>query len=360
MSTAGQGFKPPVSNTGVPVSQSKPQVEIGLDWLTGSFPGNRLNDVRVLVEQFMHCKFNPEFYPQGWYRRCYGSPSGAVLCSHPTAPGQTHAGLSLPGGFLASLSSAACHSLVVQLSLLGFRASRIDIRFDDFTKTFTPQDVRNAHSFRNYTGFTSGVYWDWHESGEGLSKKIGQTFYMGRRGDNGCGKHLRAYDKSVQSKGRIDSNRFEFEFSQNYSRRLFELLSTLDLSCWIEGIVCFVTGAVDFVDRQSTRGIRKDVKNCPRLDWWEFLVGDVPRIRLSKPRKQKAIKNAITWIEKQVLPTLAMVLNYFARKHGSDMETIFWEAYMRGDNRMSEVHKNVLASSLREICSSSWEPHAGG
>jgi hypothetical protein len=111
-------------------------------------------------------------------------------------------------------------------------------------------------------------------------------------------------------------------------------------------MICFVTGAVDFIDRQSPSRIGKEIKSCPRLDWWEFVVGDVPRIRLSRPRKEKTIKKAIKWIEKQVLPTLAMVLSYFAKKHGSNMDEIFWEAWQRGDSRMSEVHRAILASSL--------------
>jgi DNA relaxase NicK len=254
----------------------------------------------------------------------------------------------VPGKVLAALAPADCRFLICELSLLGFKATRIDVRLDDFTKALTPTLVREAFERYDVTGFNSQTQGEWIASSS-RGAPLNETFYIGKRGKSGSGKFVRCYTKWLESNGQVDSNRFEVEFSQHYAKQLFHLLSTLELSCWVDAMVSFVTGAVDFVDRQSTDGIRKDVANCPRLDWWEFVVGDVPRIRLSKPRKEKTIRKAIKWIEKQVLPTMAMVLSYFARKHGSNMEQIFWEAWQRGDNRMSDVHRSILATSLGEM-----------
>ena len=347
MSTSGKGFAP-LSNTGVPVSQSKPQVEIGLDYVAGSFPGDKLTDVRILVEQVTRSRFSDEYSPVRWFHRCYRTPDSTCLYSHPRSPGQNHGALVLPGKVLAALSPSDCRFLVIELSLLGFKPTRLDVRIDDFTKTLTPNLVKEAFERHDITGFNL-------KTEATLIKNIvrgrslGETIYIGKRGKNGSGKFIRCYTKWIESKGQIDSNRFEIEFTENYAKDLFSVLISMELSSWVEVMIACVTGAVDFIDRQSPDGIRKDVANCPRLTWWEFVVGDIPRIRLSRPRKEKTIKKAIKWIEKQVLPTLAMVLSYFARKHGSNMDEIFWEAWQRGDSRMSDVHRGILASSLGEI-----------
>jgi hypothetical protein len=82
------------------------------------------------------------------------------------------------------------------------------------------------------------------------------------------------------------------------------------------------------------------------LDWWSFIVDDVGRIRVSKPRKQKTIKKAVDWVERQVLPTLAMVIGYHFESTHIDVQELFWGMFLRGEKRMTEVHHSILNQSL--------------
>jgi hypothetical protein len=107
-------------------------------------------------------------------------------------------------------------------------------------------------------------------------------------------------------------------------------------------MIGLITGAVDFIDRSSS----KVVGECVRLDWWSSIVDNVGRIRVSKPRKQKTIKKAIQWIDRQVLPTLAMVIGYHFESIGADIQETFWQMFLRGEKRMSELQHSILNESL--------------
>lgn len=88
--------------------------------------------------------------------------------------------------------------------------SRIDLAFDDFQKKYTPHD-----------------YYVWFEEGRIRSKFFqfcsmcsstrdrGKTIYFGRRSG---GRMLRIYDKDYQSKGQINSIRYEFELHADYAK----------------------------------------------------------------------------------------------------------------------------------------------
>lgn len=92
--------------------------------------------------------------------------------------------------------------------------SRLDIAFDDFTKTFYPSDFLH--------------FWDqdciqspckkFRYCGSG--KNGGQTFYLGARSN----KMLRIYDKNVESGGKINSIRYEIETHNRYANELSEMV----------------------------------------------------------------------------------------------------------------------------------------
>lgn len=93
----------------------------------------------------------------------------------------------------------------------GFHASRIDIAFDDFSKTVRPfqigQEMFNSNVISKYRNW----------SFTGSEHQIGCTFYIGDRKQ----KMLRIYDKDYESKGTVDSVRYEAEFHEKHAKHLF-------------------------------------------------------------------------------------------------------------------------------------------
>lgn len=108
-------------------------------------------------------------------------------------------------------------------SILKYRqcsCSRIDLCFDDYTKTFRPSNYIawwfsgsiRSH-FRKIQTASSG-------------REVGNTFYLGSRS---TGRYLRIYDKDVESNGEIDAVRYEFELHVKYAKDMFEYL--IEHSC---------------------------------------------------------------------------------------------------------------------------------
>ena len=329
-------LKPAKSNTQVP-----PFAEVSIDWLGGSFPGENTPAIKILLEQVTRSPFLDEYSGSRFYAQVYTNFAGAVLQTHPRADHTTRCGLQLSGKVLSKIEPVDQLFLMKELASLGFNCTRIDTCIDDYTKTISPDCVKKAVDSGNQTGFSLAPYTEWRSSGC-VGEEVSKTYYVGRRGRYGSGKYIRCYNKYLESKGEIDSNRFEIEFTDAYSKNAFATLIGFPTSSWAEVMIGLITGAVDFIDRSSS----KVVGECVRLDWWSSIVDNVGRIRVSKPRKQKTIKKAIQWIDRQVLPTLAMVIGYHFESIGADIQETFWQMFLRGEKRMSELQHSILNESL--------------
>lgn len=89
--------------------------------------------------------------------------------------------------------------------------SRLDIAFDDESKTFYPRDFHR--------------YWDNHQvqspcHSYSFCGGKGSTFYVGCRAN----KLLRIYDKEVESKGEIKAIRYEIELHQRYADDVVKMI----------------------------------------------------------------------------------------------------------------------------------------
>lgn len=102
------------------------------------------------------------------------------------------------------------------------KASRLDLAYDDFSKTFSPRHFALWY----LDGQISTKYRKFQLVGSCSSD--GGTFYLG---DRGSGKILRIYDKCFESKGEIDSIRYEVELHSDHADRMVDyILSGSDLS----------------------------------------------------------------------------------------------------------------------------------
>ena len=135
--------------------------------------------------------------------------------------------------------------------------SRIDLAFDDYSKTFRPRQ-----------------YLDWWNNDQIITRyskvqfcssqrEYGNTIYFGSRK---TGKMLRIYDKDFESKGEYDVVRYEFELHSKYAKDMFQYLIDND------GI-CFSSYILDFFRVVDNSGKDKCVTRMPILkEWQEFLA----------------------------------------------------------------------------------------
>jgi hypothetical protein len=93
-----------------------------------------------------------------------------------------------------------------------------------------------------------------------------------------------------------------------------------------------VCSFADFRDRSAHR----DVQHCPRLPWWEALMSGAEKWKSYAPVPIVDVERAREWLDRQVMPALAMVLE-------SDGDARWlWEALARGESRWSRGHKEAL------------------
>lgn len=315
---------------------------VHLDWLQGTYPLENHLQVLELVERILKIPFLTEPVPIQGYKKAYKHYYGCVLGTEPSIEANSRYWfLKISATALNSLELFSQKLLVDGLLSLGFRCTRIDVAIDDFSKTVTPSLIFDTFHAGNQKGYVRDPHIKWISSGSKREGGTSNSVYVGRRGKRGSGKLLRCYDKFMESGGEIDSMRLELEFSGTYSKTLFPYLAQADLDCWSQIMCSFFTGAVDFVDRSFS----EVVGDCPRLDWWQAIVGDDASIKISKPRKIPSVKTAINWIKKQVIPTLSVVLDYLVST-GEDPELFFWESYFAGVERQTYKHKSMLVQSL--------------
>lgn len=154
--------------------------------------------------------------------------------------------------------------------------SRIDLAFDDYSKTFRPKHYI-AWFYQNMlrTKFRKIMT-------AGSLREVGHTFYLGDRKK----KMLRVYDKDFESNGEVDAVRYEFELHQHHSRDMFEYLIENKTINFIEFIRTYFE-VID-LDTATWRG------DCKLLSAWETWLSkldfseelpqkvDIPKYTLSQ------------------------------------------------------------------------------
>jgi DNA relaxase NicK len=135
-------------------------------------------------------------------------------------------------------------------------------------------------------------------------------------GSSQSDKQVRIYDKNVESKGEVNSIRFEVQFRDDLAHYSF-LMYFAHESCEpaVKEASSYALGSVDFIDRVSSV-----LSRCPRSAFWEdfiALVGEA--VRLSVPRLQTMLSDKKRWVENQVVGTIALI----SRCIGYD-DTLHW------------------------------------
>ena len=242
--------------------------------------------------------------------------------------------ITISGSSLARLSLDRMHSFFKDLHSLAARCTRIDIALDDFTKSyFNYERLQETVQAGNFTGARPESY------SCKLDGNAGWLVTIGKRSNS---VFRRFYNKSVESKGQIDSNRFETEYKHEHSRTIYDSICTLDLDSVLDFISKLICGSVDFIDRSL--GVR--AARCPRLPWWEDFINIMGGVICwSVPRLVRTIEKTIKWVEKQVSSSLAVI---------SECKGIHWfknwleKSIDVGHRRFKSSHLNRIENHFLE------------
>jgi hypothetical protein len=312
--------------------------EFLIDWLQGTVPSCYRKRLQGLVKStFGGGFFSALNHGLKFYRQAYQHTCGVILGTDHRIPGSARDRdyLELSGRVLGLLSIHRLAWFFKGLRALDFSPTRIDLVLDDFSWSYTPQDVWDAYQAGNISGFrdTGKLIVKGRDATKGLSC----TF--GNRGRAGSGKRLTFYDKNKESNGSRNCCRLELSFYGDYAAQCFGDLS-MSLSHWPLLFASYISKAVDFIDR-SVSG-RAD--RCPRLPWWDNLIGQVIPLcwepRFVNPELLDRIQN---WLVKQVSPSFSAIFEIFVYRFG---ENSFWEFFYSllfdGESRQNDQLKSLV------------------
>lgn len=315
-----KGTKPPGDNMGGKLTTEPLKgfevgtsgLEAAVDWVNGVGKGEAARD-RAKAAISRRCGQGQarlggiHSYTEGWQW-----DSGAILV---WSPGREDWLLSVNGRTLELVGAADHLGFLAEVDSLVDHVTRLDVRLDDRSRQLLDlEKIEAARRACNFTGFrVCGRQGDDHVIA-GRLLPLGATITFGRRGKMGSGCYVRAYDKGLESKGRINAIRLEVERTKEKANVAWRSLVDAIAVSEDTAVMCLgqlVTGAVDFVQR----GQAVHVERMPRLDWWASIVEQVGRVvvRFVRP-----------------LVTLQQSANSALRQYGSKLKRAFVVAKAKG------------------------------
>jgi hypothetical protein len=234
-----------------------------------------------------------------------------------------------------SLPGKAQVGLLDRFRSWGLRGGRVDIYADDYAWRIRPERVRLAWKRKQIVGPRVGD----HRKPGTPDKPHAEMMCLGVRGKGSSGKYIRVYDKRLESKGRLNCCRLEYEFTGGYAdSALLGLLGSAwcgdSLAAYCAGVI---VGNIDFRKRGS--GGRLD--RGERLKWWDMTCRElsVPDIKLSLPGRESSVERSVKWLEKSVSPLLGVCL----KAHGmAGFQAMMYRLARSGQRRLQDRHVRLV------------------
>lgn len=190
-----------------------------------------------------------------------------------------------------------------------FRISRIDICFDDYSKTYAPGFYADMYSW----GLMSTRF-----RSCGRTKVIkAETVYFGQRSN---GKYVRIYDKSAESKGEVDSIRYEVELKQNMARAFcdYYIVNSDKFnfgSWWINNIFKVLDeGDKDTYGQHKSRAAMQE-------DWAKFVKDcfnekiEFHKLKITPGTKPVSCEKALKFMAVSVAPLINSLSEFYGREN---------------------------------------------
>lgn len=315
MHTSTSDSLPPAGNTGgnQTLNQKQQGHGVKLDYLRGTFPRPRLDSLLTLLEPIFGKGHRAALGVSGYTSRIDLPTPGLFLAWSDDRP---EALLNVPGKALDLLGASGCWDLLQFLRVVEFRPTRLDVAFDDFDGLIPMPEVHAAGQAGNFLGFRK--YRTNREFSGGVLS--GDTAYFGSRGENGAGRFVRFYNKTMETGGESsglhhDHTRFEVEFSGELARELWvDLTAAADVENLTRVIAHALGGAITFADRQGQRN--GNTSRFERAGWWVKVVEILGAVKYRVQRQKPVIQQQIEWFKKQVSGTAAKIRAAVQNQYG--------------------------------------------
>lgn len=193
------------------------------------------------------------------------------------------------------------------------RITRLDVAFDDYSKTYLPEDYDRFYLDKRISTRYS------QSNRLGSVQNKGQTFYLGRRGRD---RMLRVYDKEYESKGKIKAVRYEIEFKHDYAGMLAMKVirgEKFDFADLLLDMFVIVAPYEYVRDNEVLSRKRKQLAGADP-DWMAFIETirksclEVPDLTVERVKKEPSFKRTYNWVNDKLLKTL----HIFAESYGYD------------------------------------------
>lgn len=325
------------------------RVHIGADWIRATGPESRRAD----AEKWMRGHFGrlKRVPGKNFYRDGLASESGAVLWFDPyynDSGGQAHCTIQIPGELLGMCGSGFAVKALGDLRRLGFHFTRVDLALDfrgeglDLVGAMEAGCQRgelcSARRFKSIPEFSN------------RGELLGHTLYIGRRGKDGSGRLVRAYDKGLES-GTVPAgqwHRLEVEFTGDCADNVASLLIQADrvqdesefilveaenvsaFVGWRRQAVELVLGSIDFREWNGSRALSRR----GRSGFWCEVLSDIePECVREQRESRPSLERTARWAVRCVTPRLRMLSQVSGRSIVevlSDLEQIIGEQSKNG------------------------------
>ena len=313
------------SNTGVQTPQS---YRVLIDWLAGTLPAHRLGDLVALFEPASWTHLN-----RGAYGYCRAMKCGDTKVFYNGRPDM---------GALIEMSGSACREYEAISSSLpwprflslcaefGFRASRIDVAFDDLQGLLSLDSIRACCDARLYTCRARTVETVISQSTTDREQES-VTVYIGSKASD---TRIRIYEKHADE----DTNEFvrvELEVRRDAAQALF---TCIESDGRIRAAVGILAGHLQFRDH----GNHADRSRWPITSWWSTFLGDVCKAPLGIAPRCVDVDRNENWLVEQVSPSLAL----FVERRGGD-PLVLQELLIAGNRRLAARRRGQLVGHDR-------------
>lgn len=286
--------------------------------------------------------YNTVFMFSDDYSVCYHTEK-RNMGVHVTFPGHGIWKIADIFGFDSINEHAAAKEIFRILDERNCEITRLDLAYDDFTKTFTPFDF-NVFMCEGRISSESRV-WSYIAS----AREKGGTFYLGKRGRD---RMIRIYDKAYESDGKIDSIRYEFELKKEWSRVVQNHILNDKQFCFADLLDSMFTVKEEY-DLSGNNDIDKVRKSRADIDdkWQLFLdtirevfakpKDNVVEVSLKKEKEQYSYNRFYTWLRDYICPSL-----FIFRELCSEQE--FLEFVASGGEDLKPQKKAMIKKYLLE------------
>jgi hypothetical protein len=325
------------------------RIEVHPDWLqfAGDIQAGRLHplidQVEQLTKEVIHLRpGKPVQGSAGEYQHSGRSLKGVrVAWDNQDEDGKCRCLISIPGKVLSAMEMLDVRTLALELLSTGLHCTRLDIAIDDFGKRLSFLTVVNTLLVGNYSKFKN---WDFR-----YSKGGGTTIYFGSRESARCTK---LYDKSVESKGKINAYRLETKFGSKTAQPVLlgwlmidpdELSDTWETES-ARYLMKSVVGSINFIDR-GAKPNEKNLSRLPRLEWWEEFVDMVGgEIYHTAPVVETSLKKSTQWHKRSTLRSLVCILKALEK----DAEAWFLNQMEEANASLNAVHHHRIKQFRQE------------